>query len=193
MNTSSRAGLRAPVICAVERRGLLQGWLGAKRSRQATLSGLGCTAGLALALLVAGGAPPVGAAGQAGGEQRECLAMTVYWEAGGEERAGMEAVAAVVLNRRDHPDFPASVCEVVREGGTAPGCQFTFWCDGKSETPRDADVWRESLAVAAEALEGRIADPTGGALFFHAASLETAPWRVPRERTTRIGGHVYYR
>ena len=28
-------------VCAVERRGLLQGWLGAKRSRQATLGGLG--------------------------------------------------------------------------------------------------------------------------------------------------------
>ena len=30
-------------VCAVERRGFLQGWLGAERSRQATIGGLGST------------------------------------------------------------------------------------------------------------------------------------------------------
>ncbi len=126
-------------------------------------------------------------------EERECLALAVYWEAGGEKREGMAAVAAVVLNRRESPDFPATVCEVVREGGTKPGCQFTFWCDGKSETPRDADLWAVAQEVAAEALERRPPDPTGAALFFHAESLGAAPWKIPRERTTRIGRHVYYR
>lgn len=152
------------------------------------------TAGPALGVLVAAAPTPPGAgAAQSGDDPRECLATALYWEAGGGEREGMEAVASVVLNRRAHPDFPASVCEVVREGGTEPGCQFSFWCDGKSERPRDADVWREALAVAEDALTGRTADATGGALFFHAAALDAVPWKVPRERTVRIGRHIYYR
>ena len=105
----------------------------------------------------------------------------------------MAAVASVVLNRRAHPEFPPTVCGVVRQGGTDPGCQFRFWCDGKSDTPRNAAVWALAREVAAEALANLIPDPTGGALFFHAAKLDEPPWRIPRERTVRIGRHVYYR
>ena len=38
---SRQATMGGPGVCAVERRGLLQGWLGAKRSRQATMGGPG--------------------------------------------------------------------------------------------------------------------------------------------------------
>jgi spore germination cell wall hydrolase CwlJ-like protein len=151
-------------------------------------------AALALGMALAGQAPGAGvAAAQPADDVTACLALAVYWEAGGEGRDGMAAVAWVVLNRRAHRDFPSTVCEVVHQGGTEPGCQFRFWCDGKSDKPRDADLWALALDVATEALEGRAADPTGGALFFHAAALGTAPWRVPRERTVQIGRHIYYR
>ncbi len=150
--------------------------------------------GPALGLVLAAHAGSGGvAAAEPGDEPQECLAQAIYWEAGGEGREGMEALAWVVLNRRAHPDFPATVCEVVREGGEQPGCQFKFWCDGKSETPRHADLWAQALAVAAESLDGRTTDPTGRALFFHAETLGAVPWKVPRERTTQIGRHIYYR
>lgn len=154
----------------------------------------GGTALAALCLVAAFETSGTGAgAGRPDPDEQECLALTVYWEAGGENREGMAAVAAVVLNRRESPDFPSTVCEVVREGGTAPGCQFTFWCDGKSETPHDPDLWAVAQEVAAEALEPRPPDPTGAALFFHAESLGAAPWKIPRERTTQIGRHIFYR
>lgn len=162
-------------------------------ARTARLS-LGRTAGLALGILVAAEAPGAGvAAAQSGDGSLDCLALAVYWEAGGEGGKGMEAVASVVLNRRAHADFPSTVCEVVHQGGTAPGCQFRFWCDGKSDRPQDPDLWALARDVAAEALEGRTVDPTGGALFFHSATLSAAPWRIPRERTVQIGQHIYYR
>ena len=158
------------------------------------LRSLGATALLALAPAVAADlARPGTAAAQADGDPHGCLALAVYWEAGGEEREGMAAVASVVLNRRAHPEFPATVCAVVRQGGADPGCQFRFWCDGRSDTPRNAAVWARAREVAAEALADLVPDPTGGALFFHAARLGEPPWRIPRERTVRIGRHVYYR
>ncbi len=158
------------------------------------LLSLGRAAGLALGMLLA--APASGAivaAAQSTDDPLECLALAVYWEARGEGREGMTAVASVVLNRRAHDAFPSTVCEVVLQGGAKPGCQFSFWCDGKSDEPRDADLWALALDVATEALEGGAADLTAGALFFHAAALGAPPWRTPRERTVRIGRHIYYR
>ena len=38
--------------------------------------------------------------------QRTCLAHTLYWEAKNEGREGMIAVGWVVLNRRNHEEFP---------------------------------------------------------------------------------------
>jgi len=38
----------------------------------------------------------------------------------------MVAVGWAVLNRRNNPAFPNSVCEVVRQGGENPPCQFSL-------------------------------------------------------------------
>ena len=154
----------------------------------------GSAAVLTLAIVLAVQAPRTGVeAAQSDDDPVECLALATYWEAGGEGREGMTAVTWVVLNRLAHADFPSTVCDVVHQGGEEPGCQFRFWCNGKSDRPDDAELWALAREVAAEALEGLTEDPTGGALFFHATALGEAPWRVPRERTVQIGRHVYYR
>ncbi len=104
----------------------------------------------------------------------------------------MRAVGAVVLNRRDNSQFPGTVCAVVKQGGETPPCQFSWWCDGKSDVPRDRTQWQVALNQADHMLRSRRQDPTDGALFFHAASIDT-PWLRQRQRTARIGGHVFYR
>ena len=138
-------------------------------------------------------AQPAGSAAVFTPAAHDCLARALYFEAGIERREGMIAVGWVILNRMAHPDFPPTVCEVVKEGGEVPGCQFAFWCDGRSDTPRDPAVWREARRAAEDLLTGRTVDPTRGALFFHAASLPGVPWRVTRSRTRQIGRHIYYR
>ena len=126
-------------------------------------------------------------------EMVECLALTLYWEAGGESHAGIVAVGWVVLNRLSHPEFPATICQVVRQGGKQPGCQFAYWCDGKSDTPSDPELWTRVRSIARDIITLGLPDPTGGALFFHSASLENIPWTVTRQRTTQIGNQIYYR
>ncbi|MGH6921343.1 MAG: cell wall hydrolase, partial [Geminicoccaceae bacterium] len=63
-----------------------------------------------------------------GQSAEHCLALAMYWEAQSEGPDGMLAVAAVVLNRVAHPEFPDTVCGVVRQGGESPPCQFSWWC-----------------------------------------------------------------
>ncbi len=125
-------------------------------------------------------------------KEERCLALAMYWEAKAEGAEGMMAVGAVVLNRVGHPEFPDSVCAVVMQGGEKPPCQFSWWCDGKSDVPREAEAWAVAQDLAPGLLAERPADPTLGGLFFHSSSI-AVPWRSKRERTVQIGRHIYYR
>ena len=122
--------------------------------------------------------------------EQQCLALNLYWEARGEDRQGMIAVGWVVLNRVRSAHFPATPCEVVFQGGERPPCEFSWWCDGKSDRPRDQRSWRRALIAAADLLVNPPPDPTGGALFYHSTTI-SQPWN--RSRTVRIGRHVFYR
>jgi N-acetylmuramoyl-L-alanine amidase len=127
---------------------------------------------------------------QATTQAQHCVALAMYWEARGEGNRGMLAVGSVVLNRVEDDRFPNSVCGVVYQGGESPPCQFSWWCDGKSDRPTHEELWASSLNLADGLLTARPSDPTHGALFFHNTSIQT-PWR--RKRTTRIGNHIFYR
>ena len=127
-------------------------------------------------------------------EEIECLALTIYFEARGESRAGRRAVGDVVMNRVNDSQFPGTVCEVTRQGGERllSGCQFSWWCDGRSDQPRDKKAWRESYDMALQVYWDRSRDQTDGALWYHADYV--APrWRKAFEPGPRIGRHLFYR
>ncbi len=129
---------------------------------------------------------------QVSNEAKICLALAMYWEARGEGDRGMLAVGSVVLNRVESQYFPNSVCGVVYEGGETPPCQFSWWCDGKSDRPRNQTQWQAALNAADKLLSDQAHDPTGGALFFLSASVRSS-FHSSRQRTARIGNHVFYR
>ena len=122
-----------------------------------------------------------------------CLALNVYHEARGEPQDGQLAVAKVVMNRVRDPRFPDDVCGVVKEGGTrAPGgCQFSWWCDGLSDRPRETAAWEQSLRLAEAVLAGKFGDPTGGALWYHADHVEPG-WQMAIVKGPKIGRHIFY-
>jgi hypothetical protein len=123
----------------------------------------------------------------------DCLSLNIYHEARGEPQDGQLAVAKVVMNRVSDPRFPNDVCGVVTDGGTRePGrCQFSWWCDGKSDKPRDAAAWRDSRSLAKDVLAGKFDDPTGGALWYHADYVQPN-WRMDITKGPKIGRHIFY-
>ncbi len=145
-----------------------------------------------LALVVLAPLFSAGAGARTVAEEHSCLALSIYWEARGEQRAGMYAVGWVVLNRVASREFPATLCDVVRQGGERPPCQFSWWCDGKSDRPRDRASWTTAQLIAATLLSKPPPDPTKGALFFHSVDVRV-PWRKARNKTAEIGRHVFYR
>jgi spore germination cell wall hydrolase CwlJ-like protein len=121
-----------------------------------------------------------------------CLARTIYWEAKGEGREGMTAVAAVVMNRLADPDFPKTVCDVVTQGREARACQFSWWCDGRPDDVEEPEPYAQATEIAREALNQQLRDPTDGAVNFHVESIHP-DWADEFVKTATIGGHVFYR
>ncbi len=123
----------------------------------------------------------------------DCLALNIYHEARGEPEDGKLAVGHVVVNRARDSRFPGTLCEVVQQGGESPrhNCQFSWWCDGKSDQPRDWSAWVESRAFADLVYSGTAKDPTGGALWYHADYVDPA-WRKSLVEGPKIGRHIFY-
>lgn len=121
-----------------------------------------------------------------------CLARTIYWEAKGEGIAGMEAIANVVMNRLGHEGFPDTVCEVVRQGYERGACQFSWWCDGRSDNAQDAKPYEIAKEIARKALNRQIEDRTGGALYFHQRAV-SPQWSAKYVKTVELGEHIFYK
>jgi len=125
-------------------------------------------------------------------EEQRCMALALYWEARGEGRRGMVAVGWTILNRAGSELFPESPCAVVYQGSEQSPCQFSWWCDGKSDQPGNRNSWTRALIIASELLLNPPRDPTNGALFYHSRNI-ALPWKRTRVRTVRIGNHIFYR
>ena len=127
------------------------------------------------------------------GQELTCLALNVYHEARGEPERGKYAVAHVVMNRVADRRFPSTVCRVVKQGGelTRYRCQFSWWCDGQSDRPREAKAWAASQVIAADVFWGRDRDPTRGALWYH-ADYVSPYWRTAFKQGPKIGRHFFY-
>lgn len=121
--------------------------------------------------------------------ERDCLAKAVYFESRAEPVRGQIAVAQVVINRRNDPRFPGTICGVVfqRVGGK---CQFTWACRSHHRV-NDFRAWRTAQQVAKFALLG-IPDKTGGRALYFQANTERRPPNHGLRRTATIGGHRFF-
>ena len=121
-----------------------------------------------------------------------CLARTIYWEARGEAIVDMEAIANVVMNRLGHEGFPNTICEVVRQGREQGSCQFSWWCDGRSDQAKEDESYATAKEIARKALNLQLTDRTGGALYFHQRNV-TPGWAAEYTKTIEIGEFLFYK
>jgi spore germination cell wall hydrolase CwlJ-like protein len=121
-----------------------------------------------------------------------CLSRTIYWEAKGGASEDMEAVASVVLNRLSHEGFPDTVCEVVKQGSEKSPCQFSWWCDGRSDQVEEESRYSIAKEIARKALNQELPDSTNGALFFHDRS-SSLDWSKTYIKTKEIGSFMFYK
>ena len=134
-----------------------------------------------------------------------CLAQNVYFEARNQPLAGQMAVISVTVNRVNDNRFPNSICGVVYEGPHRPSwkdntvmipvknrCQFSWYCDGKSDKPDDEYAWAYAQMVAADVLRGEVPEFTGGSTHSHAYYVNPY-WADKMLYQGDFGSHYFFR
>ena len=108
------------------------------------------------------------------------MANAVYGEARGEPYEGQVAVAAVILNRVEHSEFPDSVGGVIFQPGA-----FTAVADGQ--------IWLEPNDRAKEAVLDAINgwDPSENAIYYFNPITATSKWIWSRPQIKKIGLHIF--
>ena len=139
-----------------------------------------------------------------------CLAKNIYFEAGVESTAGKLAVANVTLNRTLGANYPNSICEVVHEGihrynakieeyvPVRDRCQFSWYCDGLLDEPREGKTWESAQELAEKVLvnhyDKALIDITDGATHYHANWMEEYPsWSKKKKVMASIDRHIFYK
>jgi spore germination cell wall hydrolase CwlJ-like protein len=136
-----------------------------------------------------------------------CLAQNIYFESRSDNMAGQFAVADVVINRVLDKRYPDSICQVVKEGpisqwhlqthGTKVPvrhkCQFSWYCDGKSDDPVDIDSWEKAKLIAYQiSMHRQFRGITEGATHYHAYYVDPI-WAKRYNQIGTIGLHKFYR
>jgi len=130
-----------------------------------------------------------------------CLALNVYHEAKNQSFMGQVAVAQVVMNRVKDARYPNTVCDVVKQAETYKykptipiknKCQFSWYCDGKSDKPEEPKAWRDAMHVANGVYNGHIGDFVEGATHYHAYYVNPS-WANVKKYVLRIDDHIFYK
>ena len=133
-------------------------------------------------------------------DEVECLALNIYHEARNQPTAGKLAVAQVTLNRVKHDRFPNTICGVVYQGYYLNNnpikhkCQFSWWCDGKSDKPKEIQSWNYALMLARHMHEGIFdnIDVVKDATHYHAVYVKPY-WTKEKKRVKVIADHIFYK
>mgnify|MGYP001118372456 FL=1 len=134
-------------------------------------------------------------------EQLQCMALNIYHEARSDSTLGQEAVGMVTMNRVYSDKYPDTICDVVyqshlnsRGNPIRNKCQFSWYCDGKSDVPRDKVKFEEAMTNAKWVMNnyGSERDITGGAVMYH-ASYVNPYWSKAYTKTSRIESHIFYK
>ncbi len=122
----------------------------------------------------------------------ECLTEAIYFEAGIEPLAGKLAVGHVIMNRVADKRYANNICDVVHQKNKKNQCQFSYYCDGKSDKPYKGNEYLETLDVATYILHHDPMDITEGALYYHAYFVNPS-WNRAMTHVMDLGKHKFYR
>lgn len=117
-----------------------------------------------------------------------CLALNIYFEARSEDLQSQVAVGQVTLNRVSSPNYPNTVCEVVKQKG-----QFSWYSDGLSDKPKEALAWTRSLALADQMLAKPIQVKCVDSSTHYHADYVKPYWAKIFKKTCKIGTHIFYK
>jgi len=133
-------------------------------------------------------------------QELRCIAKNIYFESRNQSVAGRAAVGLVTINRMHDKRWPNTACGVVYQAKKRYNvilrnqCQFSWYCDGLSDTIRVMSDWDDAIYQARNAVRliNGGADFTDGATHYHSTSVN--PWWAPSYKfVVRIDDHKFYK
>jgi N-acetylmuramoyl-L-alanine amidase len=131
-------------------------------------------------------------------DQIHALAMNMYHEARGEGPDAMQLVGEVTLNRVENKHFPKNVCDVVYQARLdSKGnprrykCQFSWFCDGRSDKAYDVKSWKLAESIAAGLVNKTISLIGIDATHYHTTSVNPS-WSKHYTKIGLYGDHIFY-
>ncbi len=127
----------------------------------------------------------------------DLIARTIFGEAGGEGRRGMELVAAVILNRLSAQAwYGSTISEVILKP-----YQFTLWNAGNiaglnAAAVNDNDpTFQTALAIARQAVNGQLQERAQGATHYFNPAAANPSWQNAANMQFLFahGKHRFYR
>jgi spore germination cell wall hydrolase CwlJ-like protein len=135
----------------------------------------------------------------------DALTCNVFHEARGlrgPNNEGWTSVMEVVVNRVEDSRFPNTIPEVVYQT-TASGCQFSWYCDGKSDKIINVAKYQEIRQVVVSFLRdydaGKRHHLTKGAHSYHASTVPRNSYFKRLVKTFevkeegKVVSHIFYR
>lgn len=133
----------------------------------------------------------------------ECMRANMFYEA--RNQKSDEAYIAVgysVINRTKTKGYPSTMCGVIEEKKFVARkkrwvCQYSWYCDGKSDVPNLANVierkaWERAGELALAVMKNEVDNPIGRATMYHATYV-SPKWDYKKlTRVTRIETHIFY-
>tara|TARA_R110001592_G_scaffold150840_1_gene376859 strand:- start:136 stop:549 length:414 start_codon:yes stop_codon:yes gene_type:complete len=131
-----------------------------------------------------------------------CLALNLYFEARDQPVVGQLAVGFSTMNRVADERYPDSVCGVVKQAQYSAWdsknpirhrCQYSWFCDGMSDEPKNSKAMLEATILAANIFYGRVTDISDGATHYHATWINAPYWTEQMTTVFTIDDHIFYR
>ncbi len=130
--------------------------------------------------------------------EKRCITDALYHEARGEGEVGMLAVANVIHNRYNHPNYPDTYCGVINQHK-----QFSYTLEGKPQgeylkahvafKPEKArDAYQTAEKIADDVVEGRLQKFLPSTVLWYHAKHVKPYWIKTKRKIAEINSHIFY-
>lgn len=130
--------------------------------------------------------------------EKRCITDALYHEARGEGEVGMIAVANVIHNRYNHPNYPDTYCGVINQHK-----QFSYTLERKPQgehlkthvafKPEKArDAYQTAEKIADDVVEGRLQKFLPSTVLWYTTTKVKNYWTKTKKVVVQIGNHKFY-
>lgn len=128
-----------------------------------------------------------------------CHTANIFYEARGESKEGMQAVAKVVVNRTTSGKYPKNTCMVIFQKKQFSwthqqdfkDIQKVLNADLSGFNAKDRQAFADATLIAQKAVKGQLKVLPKDALWYHSVGV-SPKWKAKMKKVKQVGQHIFY-